>query len=337
MSINCMIYRGVDKKLKDLNEDSKLSTVRSELGDFMQDQDLFTYYDPRQQKVLMQPKNAESDFPLKSVIGGNNQVTITDPNANKPDLEGDLVQWFTDRNLQVSVKLNTSNDDAKKDNEGKFQPFLLSDVQPIKNAADEFADIYFKSAVICEKNSAIAFDMSCWGAAGWGYSIESERVKIVPEDSPLYNTNDGKYGSTKFSWLSRFKKSKNNIVVDSLGNQSISQQDKMQYSKVTITAWNLEKYKRGSTTYESDLQPPFRRGEGAKGMKIQHGVVVPGDGVESGSPEPSGKSHVEFGSINVKKEDKNMILGRVTLYFLVFVDKDAADQMVQQNNLVIPY
>jgi hypothetical protein len=333
----CKVYRGVESRVFSFDPGMTLAAARSQMRaeQFMNDSDVFTYYDDRQQKHLTQPVSTESRYPLKAALGVNNQVTIYDPNAGKPDLQGNLVQWFTDRNLQVAVRLHENNQDAQNANRGKFSPFLLTEVEPLKDAGNIDRNIFFKNAIICEKGSAISFSFSCWGAAGYCYSIESERVKIVPPDAMLYCVNDGNYGTTQFSGLDRFSKTAQNIVVDSLSDQSIPIGDKAQYSRVTMTCWNVTKYNSGGQTYQSNLRAPFLAGE-PNGFQIQGGVIVPGDGIESASPHADGQSTSTFGSISGAQRD-DQVLGRIEIYFLVFVNKAAATQMIQQNNLINPF
>lgn len=330
-TVQCNVYQGTNQEVKDLDPGSTLSEVRAQLGSFMKSNYLFVYYDERQQKQLMQPKATEGDYRLAGMLGDQNNLTITDPNADKPDLEGILVSWFTDRNLQVAIGLNRSNDDAKAANEGKFQPFMLEKVQTIKDAADNFPNVYWNYAMICEKGSAISFSYSCWGAAGYGFSIGSDRSTII---SGLYVVNNGNYATTRFSGLSRYQNAKQNIVVDSLANQNIPNNDRLQYSSINFKTWNVSSYKQNGHTYSSNAQPPYRRSNDPGGMTKKNGVIIPGDGIESGSPKPDGASHQDWGApISDLKEDRNLVLGQMDIYFLVFKTKADANQMVRQNNL----
>jgi hypothetical protein len=329
--VQCNIYQDTNQTYQDLDTTSNLSTIRTKLGAFMKSSYLFVYYDERQGKQLMQPKDNEANYDLSEILGAQNVFTITDPNADKPDLEGILVTWFTSKNLQVAISLNRSNPDAVTANTGKFQPFMLSKVQTIKDAADDFPNVYYEQALICEKGSAIAFSYSCWGAAGYGFSIGSERSTII---SGLYSINNGNYNTTTFSGLSRYQASKQNILVDSLANQNIPNVDRLQYSSVTFKAWNLSSYKQDGTTFTSAGQPPFRKSSDPGGMSTKDSVIIPGSGIESGSPKPGGESHQDWGApITIKAEDKNLVLGQMDIYFLVFKTKADAEQMVRQNNL----
>ena len=330
-TVQCSVYQGTNQKTADLDPESNLSTARAQLGSFMKPSYLFVYYDERQQKQLTQPKETEDKYKLSSILGPQNILTVIDPDADKPDLEGMLVSWFTDRNLQVAISLNNSNDDAKNTNAGKFQPFMLEKVQTIKDAGSRFPNVYWNYAVICEKGSAIAFNYSCWGAAGYGFSIKSDRETII---SGLYVINNGSYGTITFSGLSRYQDAKQNIVVDSLADQNIPNSDRLQYSYVNFKAWNVSSYKQNGQTYSSSAQPPYRRSNDPGGMTKQNGVIIPGDGIESGSPHAGGASTQEWGApISNLNEDKNLVLGQMDIYFLVFKTKADANQMVRQNNL----
>ncbi|MCG8640565.1 MAG: hypothetical protein MI862_12570 [Desulfobacterales bacterium] len=330
-SVQCNIFQGTNQEFKELDTNSNLSEVRTQLGSFMKSTYLFVYYDERQQKQLMQPKNTESNYKLSSILGEQNNLTITDPNANKPDLEGILVSWFTDRNLQVGVRLNNANPDAVAANKDKFQPFMLEKVQTIKDAAEDFPNVYWNYAVICEKGSAISFNYSCWGAAGYGFSIKSDRSTII---SGLYVVNNGNYATTTFSGLSRYQDTKQNIVVDSLSDQGIPIGDRLQYSSVTFKAWNVKGYKQNGQSYSSNAQPPYRRSTDPGGMAKKNGVIVPGGGIESGSPHAKGTSHQDWGApLSSLDQDTNCVLGEMDIYFLVFKNHEAATQMVRQNNL----
>lgn len=333
-TIDCIIYSDTEKLTKSLSPSTNLDVVRTDLGNFMKAQDLFTYYDARQKLRLMQPKDGESDFDLGSILGENSVVTITDPTANKPDMEGDLVQWFTNRNVQANIVLNKTSDnaDAISANEGKFQPFLLENVQTIASAGSDFPNVYFKYAVICEKGSAIKINISSWGAAGWAFSVKSDRDTIA---DGLYATNKGT-ATIKATFLDRYASAPQNIVVDSLSDQAIPVSDHLQYSYVTLNVWNVLSYKEDGILYSSNAQPPYNKSsDDPGGMQVKNGVVVPADGVESASPHADGDSTSVFseGESGGYSDDRNQVLGEIKIYFLVFKDKESANQMIQQNNI----
>lgn len=329
--VQCNIYQDTNQTYQDLDTTSNLSAIRKQLGAFMKPTYLFVYYDERQGKQLMQPKDNEGNYNLSEILGEQNVFTITDPNADKPDLEGILVSWFAANNLQVAISLNKSNPDARAANQGKFQPFMLSKVQTIKDAADDFPNVYYDQALICEKGSAIAFNFACWGAAGYGFSIKSDRSTII---SGLYVVNNGNYNTTTFSGLSRYQDAKQNILVDSLANQNIPNVDRLQYSSVTFKAWNVSGYKQAGHAYSSAGQPPLRKSSDPGGMSTKDGVIIPGSGIESGSPKPGGDSHQDWGApLESLTQDTNLVLGQMDIYFLVFKTKADAEQMVRQNNL----
>lgn len=323
--LNCNFYRGLTRKTFSLDGNDTLSQVRIKLGSFMASSDLFTYYDTRQQLYLMQTKNTESRYKLPSILSPKKTATIIDPNKPVPDLEGLKVSSFSDRYLNVSVVLNNGNNDARAANNGKFQPVLLEKVQTINKAGSRFPNVYWNYAVICEKGSVIAFNYSCWGAAGYGYSIKSDRQTIVKD---LFMTNDGRYGSVTHGHMARYESHQQNIVVDSLSDQGIPLDNRLQYSSVTFKTWNVKSYKRGDKTYSSNLAP----GDSAiRGQSLRTGSIVSGGGIESGSPRPGGKSTQTIGKISHIRDDRNTVLGQIDIYFLVFKNKAAADQMIQQN------
>jgi hypothetical protein len=332
MDVECKIFRGTEITVRYVSLDATLAQMRAQLGTFMRPNDLFVYYDERQQCRMPQPRNAEARYLLKSIMGEGEQITIFDPYAPKADLQGELVQWFSDRELDIGVSLNHSNPDAQRANEGKFEPFLLRNLTPISDSVQLQANILFPQAVICEQGSAISFTLACWGAAGYAYAIESERVKIVPSEDPIYCGNNGDYGSVTLIELDHFADYPTNIIVSSLGSQAIALTDKAQYSRVTVTVWNMVRYQMGKQTYESYLRPQMVRS-----LATTRSSIVPGSGIESGSAHAGGSNPHTLGVIQNPVLDRNLVLGRIELYFLVFDQRTTVQQMILQNNIPIPW
>jgi hypothetical protein len=330
--VQCNIYQNTNQMYKNLDNNASLSTVRAQLGSFMKPTYQFVYYDGHQQKQFMQPIETEANYKLSSILGAQNVMTITDPNAAKPDLEGLIVTWFKHKNLQVAISLNKSDATAVAMNKDKFEPFMLEKVQTIKDSANNFPNVYYENALICEKGSVIRFRYSCWGAAGYGFSIGSNRSTIV---SALYVMNNGNYNTVRSSWLERYQSSKQNIVVDSLADQGIPLNQNLSYSSITFKAWNVSSYTQNGIPYSSNAQPPQRKTADLGGLASIDGIVMAGKGIESGSPHPGGDSSQNWSapSYNIV-ETRNSPLGQMDIYFLVFKTKASAAQMVQQNNII---
>lgn len=339
-TIQCFGFKELNKSPFNLDPSNQLDKIRSILSSnsWMTSTYRFIYYNPikKRNETIMDTLD-ESTMDLASILDSFNQFTITNVNAKKPDLVGTITNWFTDRNLQVNVSFNWESS-ASEANKGKFAPFLLSNVK----STNPDRPVNFTNAVICEKGSVIGFNISSWGAAGYGFSIKSDGSVFVES---LYSTNKGNYGTITNVGLNRYQDKKQMIQVDSNADQNIPGVDNVKYSQVRIRSWNMKSYNEDGKTFSSDLKPMQRRSSTKTdpgGFKVNNnGATVPGDGIESGSPHGGGASQTDFGKgiSKISQDDPNSAtpLGEIILYFLVFKDHATAQQVIQQQNGQNPY
>lgn len=345
----CFVYKELQKTPIDLDPENTLDQIRSVLSatGIMTPEWGFYYLNPITSENEALPASSEGHVKLSVIIDSSNQLTIINTHATRPDFFGTIAHWFTDRNMQVSVGLNWE-DNAKPVNKDKFAPFLLTNVKSVNPAIP----LNFTNAVICEKGTVIGFTISSWGAAGYGFSIKSDKITFV---SSLWSVNNGQYGTVTNVGLNRYQDAQVMIQVDSTADQNIPGTDKVKYSQVRIRTWNVSGYQQGDTTYSSDLQPAQHRGGPSDpggfqldanaavvpGDGVLAGAVVPGGGVSTGSPHAGGASGTNFGAPigNVQQDDPDSAtpLGEVTIYFLVFNDHATAAQVIQQQNGDNPY
>lgn len=324
----------LDGKEKTLNfqPTDTLSIARSRLGDFMPSSFRFMVV----QMPVPQPRQVqqgdEQYWTIKMVTDGNqsNKVTLIDTQEKVPMFTGTQAPWFLSNHLQVAVNKNTTDEDAKVANTAiKYQPVM---VEGVKNPLTGEASPYITGgrALICMKQTVIEFVISCWAAAGYGYSIASNGQTIV---EGLYITAGDQPGRQLNTSLRRYQDGKNMIVVDSTTNLGISNDLKTQYAKVTIKAWRVKSYKRDGKTFSSDLRPPGARGTQKNPGDFQHknGITWSANDIETAAPSRGGEGNQTFGTISDIVEDRNDILGQMEVYFLVFKDLSAADRIMKIN------
>ena len=292
----------------------------------------FVYYNPmtEQQTIMNQPqqepkiKVSKVAFaPAKS--GGNQIIKVANVGSARPDLFGTRVDWLYDRHTGVRVNLNM-DDVGRPLNAGKFEPLMLSDVQPTNPNSNFFAS----NAVICEKGSIISFSISSWGAAGFGFRVQSNKERIV---DALYISYGDDPNRQSYAGASRYQSSANTIQVDSTEKLKISKDLIIDYQKITVKTWRMTGYDQGGKHYSSNMQAPqLATGAGGGFDPGPPGgdTYVPGQSIQTGAPHRGPKSNVKFGSIsNISQDDPdNTVLGAVVLYFFVFRDRNAANEVM---------
>lgn len=311
-----------------MNPTDTLAGARKMLGAFMPSSFRFMGVSGPAKRPKMIDPGDEGDWDIQYTVNalGGPKISMVDSETHTPIFSGTKVNWFTDRNLQVAIALNNVDNEAKQVNTGKFNPYLVDGIR--NGLTNEFT--WFDKAPICVKGSAITFQISCWAAAGYGYSIKSDRETIVEDLYIMAGDSPGRQMNTD---LRRYERSKNIILVDATASMNIGDADKTQYAKVTIRAWKVTSYKKGGKTYSFNGNPPFRRGDGDPGgFREVGGVVFSGEDVETAAPHMGGAGGQDFGTVTDVVEDRNDVLGELELYFLVFRDKAAADRVIAATN-----
>jgi hypothetical protein len=246
-------------------------------------------------------------------------ANVTDRNS---DFLGSRVQHFSDRHAKISVVRNTA-DPAPKPVD--FDPIMLDDI----TMANEGADLGLDKAVICQEGTLLQFNMSCWGAAGWGYSIRSQRDVIA--DS-LYSMRDGSYDLETSLTLRRYQKGGQTIRADSLSHAGIPDFQAAQYSKLTFRTWNVSSYARGKQVFTSHTPPPSLAQawllDGVAGAMAAVGdTIVSGGGM--GKPSAGAPSGQSFHTIKINREDRQHVLGAAVFFLIVVKDAQQANSMLK--------
>lgn len=312
------------------NENDSLSSIREKLEKLKEKEEVdnfkFVYYNTMTEtKTILEDSSIEGKRKIKQIVFDKNTLLMTIVKGEKTDLFGTKTEWFTDRNMGAQINLNIQD--------GKFKPIMLTDISP----SNPNSDVFFNNAVICEKGSTIEFRISSWGAAGFGFSIESEKESIVDR---LYLTFGTDQNTTSYTTVSRYQESANTIQVDSTESLNIGEDDAVHYQKITIKTWRLTSYKKDGTTYSSDMKPPRRKLKAAFSEESTNGdTYVPGKYIENAAPSRGGHSDETFGpGISELKEDdpKNTVIGSIVLYFFVFKDRESAEKTINVLNAYNP-
>ncbi len=316
----------------DFGPGAKLSAIREQLG-FGFDQYQFVYDNPVVGKMVLNHQSVEKKKKLEDgFIFDDNIVLMANVSSSHPDLFGNRTDFFRNRNMGVRVARNTVDGGSLGPED--FQPLMLEGVNP----ANPESDVYFDKMVICQKGSLVQFEISSWGAAGYGYSIKTERDPIV---NSLYVTYGDSYDRTAWSTLRRYQDQPGpTIQIESLESKGYSENLKAEYSKVTVKTWRVTSYSRGGTTYTSDTPAPQPRlgsdddGDGGLfGGDPAGDTFVPDGSVESALPTGGSPSSQTFGTIYGVEEDKPPhVLGAVAFYLFVFKDKAAVNEVLKVIN-----
>jgi uncharacterized protein YaiE (UPF0345 family) len=353
------VYLSGQKRVVDASSTETLASLRAKLGSAANDYAFIYFNSFTATKTILTDRSVEARQTVGAVAfpdpatGTNTLVQMTVVTGQKTDLIGTKAEWLFNRNTGVRISLNREDGNAITANKGKFDPIMLTDVQPTNDQSSAFYD----RVVICEKGSIVTFDISSWGAAGFGYSVSSEKDTIC---SYLYNTFGDAPNRQGYSSLRRYKDSNNSIQIESTATLNIPTDETIYYQKVTVKSWRLTSYKKNGHTYSSSMQPPqpsAPRLMAARSMTpnllaVTAGasvggfdpgapsgdIYVPGQDIETGAPSRGPESEQKFGSIsNIKEDDRNnTVLGSVVFYFFVFKDHASANKVINVLNAPNP-
>ncbi len=345
----------------DFDPSTKLSEVRQQLIDRgvltiteSQDQYRFVNYQNTDLKYedMIIGISTEQYIPLEGVVGINNQSYLTDKEKTKAvDLIGFTTDWWFDRYMSCRMRLNTTDPEARVANNGKFQPFMLTNV---KTANPNLPGISMENVVICEKDSIVEFNMSSWRSAGYGYQIKP--VSGTPiNSSPLYITftdcpNGGDYANTTLRRYFAKNESQNNSTIKVVATDSLNLGGQtLNYMKFSIRTWKVNAYEKpAGTRYSCNLPLPVPS-ESTRDVTVTTTpytklvsapeTVVPGGTIEPGSTVPSGDQSTQtIGTIyNVAdSQEPNSIVGEVVFYVFVFKTKAEAEAVFGRMNDIDP-
>lgn len=321
-----------------LDPKAKLQDVRNQLK-VLFSQYQFVYINPvTNNKTLLHHQKDEQQARLAPnfVLPGN-IVLLANVSSTNPDYFGHRTSFFRDRNMGVSVSYNTEDGDPlDKNDKIRFEPLMLEDVEP----ANPDSDVFFENMVICQKGMPVKFGVSSWGAAGFGYSIKTDREPICNWLSVAYSK--GQFGSTQWASIRRYQGNAgqpgSTIVIDSLKDKGYNTSLKAEYSKVTVKTWRMTSYRQqpGGEVFASDLAAPSPRlaaeedGSGMFDGPAEGDVYVSDNSVEAAAPSAGKPSSQTIGTIYDTKEDgEDHVLGAVTFYLFVFKDKAAVNEVMK--------
>ncbi len=296
----------------------------------------------------------EKYVPLSGVVGINNQAYLTNVNKTREtDLIGFSTDWWFDRYMSCRMRLNTSDEEARTANLGKFQPFMLTNV---KTANPDLPGVSLENVVVCEKDSIIQFELSSWAAAGYGYTIKPTSGSPINSE-PLYRTyttcptDGGNYGRSTLRCYFTKNQSQHKSMIKVVATDSLNiGGSTLNYMKFSIRTWKVTEYKSDGKVHKCNLPLPVPyQSESVKSIstvttpyaKLVNGdeSVIPGTTIEPGTTVPSGsQSQQNFGTIyNVKdSQSPENIIGEVIFYVFVFKSKADADAVFGQMNNIDP-
>jgi hypothetical protein len=355
------IYLSGKKFEIEANSEDTLASLRQKLGDNATNYDFVYYNNFTRKKTILNDRNVESEQTVSSTTFPDNTIIMTVVQGDKTDLFGTKTDWLTNRHAGVQVFLNQSDAVAQQKNAGKFAPIMLTDVQPsndnISGPNNSLANAFYKHVVICEQGSLIGFNISSWGAAGYGYRITTEKDTIC---DALYNGYGDNPNHQANIPLYRYQDSKNTIQIESTQTLNIPTDDAIYYQKVTVTTWRLTSYEQDGKTYSSDMQAPTIIGPSRTRMIAPSGGIrtfalaatsggfdpgptggntyVPGSDIQTASPSRGPESGQNFGTARILTEDdrNNTVLGAIVFYFFVFKDHEAANRVINVLNAPNP-
>ncbi len=159
------IYMGGVSQVMDLDPGTTLGSLRQMLskmpGSSSDDYD-FVYYNPfTEQKTILNNRTLEGRKHIKDIAFNDTTVIMTVVQGSKTDLFGMKQDWLYNRHMGVQVSLNQGAE-AQAVNSGKFEPVMLTDIQP----SNSNSNVFYQNAVICEKGSIVRFDISSWAQPG---------------------------------------------------------------------------------------------------------------------------------------------------------------------------
>lgn len=303
---------GKKREFRHLKSDDSLSEIRGQLGSFMAEQDLFTYYDPRQKQQFVQLKSSESKYRLADVLLHRNKAAIIDPDSDVPDLQGQMVSSFSDRRLHVSIGLSQNRAGTLTANEGKInpvmeEPVMLEKVHTIRDAANSIPDLYWDYAVICQEGSLIQLDYSCSGASGVDISHEvyPRTSRPLPAGDPYFN-------------------------VSSLDDMGIPDCHRLKYCYLKVTAWQAPGYPGDGIT-ESQAENKPGTGNASPEPEIKKdALIIPGTSIKSAVPYPLTEMPRPSRANGSPGLHHCRILGEMNIYFLVYAGEEDARQLLRQ-------
>jgi hypothetical protein len=336
------VYFGNNPHTVEASSEDTLSSLRNKLGGEANNYSFVYFNSFTEQKTILRDRSVEIRQKIGTTAFDQNRVLMTLTEGDKTDLFGTKTDWLYHRHAGVRIALNTEEQVGILENQNKFAPIMLNNVQ----CSNPEKELFIDRAVICEKGSLIRFEISSWGAAGFGFSITSEKDTIC---NSLYAAYDDNYNRQGYVGLRRYEDSNNSIIIDSIENLKIPTKETIQYQKMTVKTWRVTSYHTNGRTFTSNTEPPVISApqssrmmrEGAERQswfdsgfapgETGGDTFIPGNDVEHGAPGRGPESDQRFsaGISNLIEDNRDQVaLGAVIFHFLVFKDKDAANRVI---------
>ena len=319
-------------KTVDLDPNATLSDVRKQLNlQFRQYQ--FVYYNEMiEGQMILNHESQEKQLKLKKFIFEPDMLKMANVSSENPDFFGNRSDFFRDRNMGVRVTRNI--EDGGPLGSDDFEPLMLQDVNPANpDSSDFFAD----NMVICQKGALVQFEISSWGAAGFGFSIKTQRDPIV--DGLYCLTSEDSFGKENWITQRRYQgvsgQPGTTIKIESLEERGFSKDLKTEYSKITVKTWNVTSWTGDGKTHASALTPPSAR----LGLEEDSGdlfggdpsgnTYVPAKSVQPAMPTTGKASSQTIGTVDdIQSDGEGHVIGAVTFLVFVFTDKTQANSVI---------
>jgi len=360
MATNYYVYIGAKSTIESFDSTETLADVRKALTakGLMTTTDAFLYENEATSlKTVYAPQSAEKNHPVSlatfpavaSLSEDYELIQIVSTSATSPSFLGDSPADNYFRPIPqfgVSVSLNMSDPAAKVINKDMFEPVLLESVQ----SSNPDAPISFSNCVIVQKGAVVSFDVSSWGAAGWGLIIDAAETTSTSICPGIFITYDNdNFGSIETTTLDRYvgnaTKSGDTIQIESNASLKLGSQYNVAYSTITVKTFSLSEWTDSSgKVYSSSLQIPSSTSEtlddkGNVAPPPPSGQSdVPSNSVGSGTPVSGPKSKQTFGGISSVRPTScpatrsSGLVDQIEIYFLVFDSKADADTVIKVLN-----
>tara|TARA_R110000868_G_scaffold411064_2_gene701629 strand:- start:23222 stop:24343 length:1122 start_codon:yes stop_codon:yes gene_type:complete len=351
---NYTAYVGVTPTVVSLDDGSTMAQVRTALGSSMASTDNFLYENTvTQEKTVLWPVSQESvaklsgcHFPPVPGQGVNTPIIqIVSTAENDQSLMGTRTASgyvYNSQYFGVKISLNETDAAAVTNNQGMFQPVMLQNVV----SANPSYPLSFQNAMICQKGAIIQFDISCWGAAGWGYTITSTMNTSTDIcGSPLYAIYPAGSGAKMGGLGLRRYNSKAGDTIQMKANAAlgIAKQYNVEYSTITVKGWSLSEWAEPRTTNNTPipsgptLEEAMRSGINLDEMIDASNFVppppagggdIPGGTSQPGTPTAGPPSNQKFGTFSgctpsgIPNTRSEGLVGSIDIFCLVF-DSDA--------------
>lgn len=292
----------------------------------------------------------ETMYPAKKLfINSKNEIIISNVDKiGRPDLIGFATDFFNNGKIKVWCRLRDYIKGDREENQGKFQPVMLTDVITTR----ENDDVNYKFACICCEDSILEFPVESYGTVG--IVIKAELNNTIVYDSAVHwSPYDKKlYGRGSVNCMKRPEdKEVHNITVKNITKDTgVVPGTALRYQKITIYTHDLLSWYDipTKTTFTENSQRPVQNtkniakkavglknqmkvGEVSGSINSKEQITVPGGSYDPGKIVPG--SPVEFGCgqwyVGDIGQEK---LGSVSIYMFVFKTLEEAEKIIGRYN-----